>query len=168
MVCAFIDSPPRAAVRGGSYRGSMIQHLLRLINEVEGRIDVGRHGGNSNASVTQISSNRELLVNWPQWSLDQRWHALRSAIGRIVVAPGPRPSTRRRTSPRDSDRRITGDHRGEGSSTASGTGPCSWAAGTPAARPIMNAWARPPTIPNALSSMSALGSVVVGLAAPPP
>jgi len=80
----------------GGYRGSMIQHFLRLIDEVEARIESLEHlAGQGNPSVTMISSNRELLANWPRWSLDQRRHALRSAISRIVVTPGRIPIDQR-------------------------------------------------------------------------
>jgi hypothetical protein len=80
----------------GTYRGSMIQHFLRLIDEVETSIEsLERMSGRGNPSVTMISSNRELVANWPRWSLDQRRHALRSAISRIVVTQGRLPIDQR-------------------------------------------------------------------------
>ncbi len=80
----------------GSYRGPMIQHFLRLIEEVEARIEtLERMARQGSPTITTISSNRELLANWPGWTLDQRRHALRSAIGRIVVAPGRIPVEQR-------------------------------------------------------------------------
>ena len=73
----------------GSYRGSMVEHFLRLIDDVETRIEnLERAGAISHATDVPVASNRELLLNWPGWSLDQRRHALRATISRIVVAPG--------------------------------------------------------------------------------
>ncbi len=80
----------------GSYRGSMIQHFLRLIDEVESRIEnLERMAGRNSPTITMISSNRDQLANWPHWSLDQRRHALRSAISRIVITPGRIPIDQR-------------------------------------------------------------------------
>jgi DNA invertase Pin-like site-specific DNA recombinase len=80
----------------GGYRGSMIEHFLRLIDEVETKIEsLKRLAGQSNPSLTLLSSNRELLANWPGWSLDQKRHALRSTIDRVVVAPGRQPVDQR-------------------------------------------------------------------------
>jgi hypothetical protein len=80
----------------GGYRGSMIEHFLRLIDEVETRIEsLERLAGQGNPSLTLLPSNRELLTNWPGWSLDQKRYALRSAIDRVVVAPGRLPVDQR-------------------------------------------------------------------------
>jgi hypothetical protein len=74
----------------------MIQHFLRLIDEVESRIEnLERMAGRNSPTITMISSNRDLLANWPHWSLDQRRHALRSAISRIVITPGRIPIDQR-------------------------------------------------------------------------
>ena len=76
----------------GAYRGAMVQHFIRLIDAVEARIEaLEQRARANNPSVTRISSNNELLANWPQWTLDQRRNALRSAISRIVVTPGRKP-----------------------------------------------------------------------------
>ena len=67
----------------------MVEHFLRLIDDVETRIEnLERAGAISHATDVPVASNRELLLNWPGWSLDQRRHALRATISRIVVAPG--------------------------------------------------------------------------------
>jgi len=80
----------------GSYRGSMIGHFLRLIDDVETRIEtLQRMAGRTSPPITPFSSNRELRANWPRWTLDQRRQALRSAITRITVTPGRRPIDQR-------------------------------------------------------------------------
>jgi site-specific DNA recombinase len=72
----------------GSYRGSMVEHFLRLLDDVEVRIaNLERASDAAHLPEVPVTSTSELLVHWPLWSLEQRRQALRPTITRIVVAP---------------------------------------------------------------------------------
>ena len=75
----------------------MIQHFLRLIDEVETRIEtLERMAGQGSPTITMISSNRESageLATLDRWtSGDMR---LRSAIGRIESRRAAQPIDQR-------------------------------------------------------------------------
>jgi site-specific DNA recombinase len=76
----------------GSFRGAMVAHFLRLMEEVEARIEsLERQTDVAPAADLPATSHSELVNNWPDWSLDQKRHTLRQTIAKIVVKPGHMP-----------------------------------------------------------------------------
>jgi hypothetical protein len=62
------------------------------MEEVEARVESLESQINVDP-VTEIpaASQSELVNNWPDWSLEQKRHALRQTIAKIVVKPGRMP-----------------------------------------------------------------------------